>query len=844
MRLRRVEAARFGSLHEVALGPLGDGLTVVLGPNEAGKSSLTALVRYLFYGFPTESSKADRPYLSDAGVREGRLLYESPDGEWVIERTAGPRGGQSSVRALKGPERPSLIEEITAGVSEQAFKIVFGFGLAEMAEIARSRGKDDDIVARLYAAGAGLRISPQEVRAAIESEAEALFRPRASTRVINQLISEARTTREEIGSLERKADELTADRERLSEVVAALGEARRIVDEATAKHRVLLDEQRSLSDLEDTVRGAEEALLGLRLAARDTRAASELIVVDEAVLSVSADVTHLAEEFSAFRQRREVVRELEGRIAALVTERAARLEEAAVTEDMAAAIDMSPETRAGVERWRDELRTAEQRADDAIRDQDEAAEDAHAAAAGMADRGLGVRAARKPPSLFVWAALVTGVVLAGAGVWMAQWIAAAAGLLLAGFAAAQLFSGTASSRSDSDIERVAERVADLQQRADKLALSAQRARATADEASAEWLGWIAARGLSGLTEPAAVIRVLDLVAEARRLDGSRRQEAQRLEHERRDVEMYVLQAAGVCATLDLPAPESPHEADVAVVRLKERLAEARRALAERDAAEREVSTAQVAVADAETRQAHAENRAMEIIDRLGLSGGLSELTSAVEQADRSYEEARARWETLHAEEAALRERIGERERESTMGSLRLALSSTNERIAANAERYVELSLAAWLLKQAQERYERERQPEVVREAQRIFATITDGAYSRLTLPLGSSEIEVFDSSARAKHTGLLSTGTADQLYLALRLALIAQLGETGAALPVLMDDVFANFDPKRKAGAARAVAELSKVRQVVVFTCHPETAAVLKAVEPGLTSLTLGRTTP
>jgi hypothetical protein len=67
---------------------------------------------------------------------------------------------------------------------------------------------------------------------------------------------------------------------------------------------------------------------------------------------------------------------------------------------------------------------------------------------------------------------------------------------------------------------------------------------------------------------------------------------------------------------------------------------------------------------------------------------------------------------------------------------------------------------------------------------------------------------VFDASARAKDTGRLSTGTAEQLYLALRLALIGQLGEIGAALPVLMDDVFANFDPERRAGAARRLPSL------------------------------------
>ena len=56
-----------------------------------------------------------------------------------------------------------------------------------------------------------------------------------------------------------------------------------------------------------------------------------------------------------------------------------------------------------------------------------------------------------------------------------------------------------------------------------------------------------------------------------------------------------------------------------------------------------------------------------------------------------------------------------------------------------------------------------------------------------------------------------------------------------------MDDVLVNFDPGRKQGAAEAVAELAVSRQVVFFTCHPETVALFDSVAPGHTRLELGR---
>jgi uncharacterized protein YhaN len=56
-----------------------------------------------------------------------------------------------------------------------------------------------------------------------------------------------------------------------------------------------------------------------------------------------------------------------------------------------------------------------------------------------------------------------------------------------------------------------------------------------------------------------------------------------------------------------------------------------------------------------------------------------------------------------------------------------------------------------------------------------------------------------------------------------------------------MDDVLVNFDPERKQGAAEAVAELASSRQVVFFTCHPETIRLFETAAPGHTRLDLGR---
>ena len=85
-----------------------------------------------------------------------------------------------------------------------------------------------------------------------------------------------------------------------------------------------------------------------------------------------------------------------------------------------------------------------------------------------------------------------------------------------------------------------------------------------------------------------------------------------------------------------------------------------------------------------------------------------------------------------------------------------------------------------------------------------------------------SDVCAIDSFGAQFPPRLLSLGTCQQLYLALRIALLECAPEVGTTVPVLADDILVNFDDDRRAGAARALAELAHGRQVIVFTCHKE----------------------
>ncbi|MCE2439793.1 MAG: AAA family ATPase [Candidatus Latescibacteria bacterium] len=161
--------------------------------------------------------------------------------------------------------------------------------------------------------------------------------------------------------------------------------------------------------------------------------------------------------------------------------------------------------------------------------------------------------------------------------------------------------------------------------------------------------------------------------------------------------------------------------------------------------------------------------------------------------------------------------IGEEE----SSRLRMERNVLLEQIQDHAREWTRLTLARNLLDEARRKFEQERQPGVVRHAQKFFTAITGGRYRQVYAPLGEQTITVTDADGRTKQPSELSRGTREQLFLSLRFGLIRELGERTEPLPVVVDEVLVNFDPDRALRAAVAFTELSKTNQVLVFTCHP-----------------------
>lgn len=158
-------------------------------------------------------------------------------------------------------------------------------------------------------------------------------------------------------------------------------------------------------------------------------------------------------------------------------------------------------------------------------------------------------------------------------------------------------------------------------------------------------------------------------------------------------------------------------------------------------------------------------------------------------------------------------------------------------IANDAERYAHLRLAQLVLQKGMERYRERHQGPVLQRASGLFRDLTLESFAGLDVDFsektGEPELVGVRPSANGKGptVGLdgMSEGTADQLYLALRIASLEEYLDNHDPLPFIVDDVLVDFDNARSVAALKALAELSMRTQVIFFTHHEHLVELAEA---------------
>lgn len=135
------------------------------------------------------------------------------------------------------------------------------------------------------------------------------------------------------------------------------------------------------------------------------------------------------------------------------------------------------------------------------------------------------------------------------------------------------------------------------------------------------------------------------------------------------------------------------------------------------------------------------------------------------------------------------------------------------------DEWVSAKLAAGMIQETLNQVTEDRFKEILADAQTYFSLLTDEEYEKIVFK--DEELFVREQGGQLVDVRVLSRGTAEPLYVAIRLAYIKN-NQDVMELPIIMDDPFVNFDQKRRQNMYRLLSQLSKDLQLIYFTFDSE----------------------
>lgn len=572
MRIESINVDGFGVWHDTRIEPHA-GLTLVVGPNEAGKTTLLAFVRAMLFGFETNR------YPALAGGRRGGWLdVATDDGRRYRVERYGDRGGEGQLRVIDdaGVDRgPAGLRRILHSVEASVYRNVFAFRLEELTEF---RGlTEGEVASRIYGAGLGTgATSALAIESALRTEAGSLFKSGGQNPTINVVLREVEEIDRQLDLLDLPADYATALRrlaEREAERTSHVDRLDALAAESRALERIcagwepwlsMRQAEESLASLPDVGGAPLDALVRLSAIEQSLRAAQERLSTasrrrerldgsieqaapNDALLAAGAQIERLSGAREVERARRETIEQVrgDGDIAGKRAEAAIGELGAGWDEERVAALDVSVAVRSAISGpFRDRLEGARrslERARDALVGAEATLAEAEGTITAIRSRlgtttptaaeGRGRARVVAGGLAVISTAIAIALFITGAGAGAA---AAVAFLGLMGAAAAWWSASArtavaAATPAAAGVEWLAAAV----ERRDLAAGAAEAARLavadaeTADaEVTREWMAWLEAHDLPRHLDRESAMAVLDAVS-AVRAELRRREDAAR-----------------------------------------------------------------------------------------------------------------------------------------------------------------------------------------------------------------------------------------------------------------------------------------------------------------------------
>jgi len=254
MRIAQLQLVAFGPFRGLDLDFSAPGLHMVLGRNEAGKSTTLRAIASLLYGIDTNTQDAHLHKPSELRVG-GVLTGDDGTRLRVVRRKSVTKGGPNTLLGEDGAAiDEAALQRLLRGVSEETFRHAFGLDHEMLAAGAKAllagRG---DIAGSLFDASAGGGGDVRALLTELQSEAEGLYKPRGSTQPLNVALKAFADLQKSVREKERLPAAYVAQKKALDEgharqkelAASRLDLARRRAQIDNARRRIPVERRRA-----------------------------------------------------------------------------------------------------------------------------------------------------------------------------------------------------------------------------------------------------------------------------------------------------------------------------------------------------------------------------------------------------------------------------------------------------------------------------------------------------------------------------------------------------------------------------------------------------------------------
>ncbi len=199
-------------------------------------------------------------------------------------------------------------------------------------------------------------------------------------------------------------------------------------------------------------------------------------------------------------------------------------------------------------------------------------------------------------------------------------------------------------------------------------------------------------------------------------------------------------------------------------------------------------------------------------------------TYDITKAEDELEEITKDINNLEVEKAKAEVELKQLEEHVTLDEIESKISNLEDEMLRAYRKRDRLALLSEVIRFSDQKFREDNQPDVLRNASKYFSIMTGGKYTDIFIEENGEEkgivVRKSGNTMPIKVVETFSKGTLNQLYLSLRLSLVDHLDRNNEHLPISLDELLVNWDEGRLNNSLELLDEISKKRQVFIFTCH------------------------